>query len=105
MKKVFFALFAVVIAVGGSAFTNVKVVPVGSIYGSTIGDYILSSSTSYDNEDCTDLSPKTCAYQVTEAGKTTVVLSSYTEAQMQAFLSTGKVIIAPGSRTGLYEPN
>lgn len=103
MKKVFFALFAVVIAVGGSAFTNAKV-EVGTTYGSGLNNYAIIPIP-YNNLDCTSTDDKTCAYQVTEAGRLIVTEPSYSDAEMATFLSTGKVQVAPGTETGLYDFN
>lgn len=101
MKKVFFPLFAVVIAIGGSAFTNAKVA--GSIYGGTTdSDYSLRSTTSYQNSDCEDTSGKVCAYIVTEAGKLIVTAPNYTEANMATFKAAGYVTQAPGAKKGIY---
>lgn len=101
MKKVFFALFAVVIAVGGSAFTNVKQVP-GKIYGSTLTQYTLRSTSVYNNGDCEDNTPKLCAYQVTPAGKSVVIAASYSDAQMATFKTNGLVIELTGASSGIY---
>lgn len=102
MKKVFFALFAVVIAVGGSAFTNVSV-PVGTIYGSTTGtNYTKRIATAYNNLDCQDNVAKMCAYQVTSEGVEFVTESSYTNQQLQDFKDDGYVVELGGAKTGIY---
>lgn len=101
MKKVFFALFAVATAIGGSAFTSAKVT--GTVYGNTDGNYAKSTTTIYDNTNC-DSRPlqKTCAYQVTAAGQAIVTASSYSDLQMSSFLASEYVEIIPGASNGLY---
>ncbi|MBC8986510.1 hypothetical protein H9X96_12040 [Pedobacter sp. N36a] len=104
MKKVFFALFAVVIAVGGSAFTNAKELVDRPVYGGSSLTQYDQITIPYTNVDCENTSDKTCAFQVTEAGESIVTELSYTDAQMARFLLDGKVEVAPGSSKGLYNP-
>ena len=103
MKKLIFALIAVVIAVGGSAFTNAKrTAAAGSIYGSTSTNYTLRTTTVYDNDDCLDNVSKLCAYQVTTTGASIVTQSSYTNQEMVDFRNQGYVIELSGDNTGIY---
>ena len=101
MKKVFFALFAVVIAVSGSAFTNAKAT--GTVYGNEDGNFISTNTTSYSTAKC-DPKPAElpCAYRVTATGQTIVTASSYTDLQMSAFLSAGYIEVHPQASNGLY---
>lgn len=101
MKKVFFALFAVVIAVSGSAFTNANL-PEGTIYGSTSGDYTLRTTTVYNNTDCQNNVAKMCAYKVTAAGESFVTNSSYTAQQLIDFEDDGYVVRLTGAKSGIY---
>lgn len=100
MKKVFFALFAVVIAVGGSAFTGARVV--GDIYGSTSTNYSKANTSDYQSTDCTPVGSRVCAYRVTEAGKDIVTASSYTNLEMADLLTSQYVEQIPSSGNGLY---
>lgn len=101
MKKVFFALFAVVIAVGGSAFTNANV-PEGTIYGSTSSGFSKRTTVIYKNTDCQDNTTRMCAYKVTQLGENFVTLSNYTDAQLSNFESLGYVEALPGAKAGIY---
>lgn len=98
MKKVFFALFAVVVAVGGSAFTNVTT---GTIYGNTDDEHYTSRTSAYESGLCNDeLATKKCAYQVTAAGASTVTAPSYTDVQLANFKTLGYVTELPA--IGIY---
>jgi len=101
MKKLFFSLLAVAIAVGGSAFTT-SMVPSGTIYGSTTTNYTQRSTTSFSPTDCTNTAAKTCAYVVTEAGEDFVTESSYTNEEILELLSQGYLAPAPSSNSGIY---
>ena len=101
MKKVFFALFAVVIAVGGSAFTSVRIT--GDIYGNTSTNYAKANTTDYAPGDCTLVGSRVCAYRVTEAGKDIVTAPSYTDIELAALLSSHYIEQVPSSGNGLYQ--
>ncbi|ALL05759.1 hypothetical protein AQ505_09800 [Pedobacter sp. PACM 27299] len=104
MKKVFFALFAVIIAIGGSAFTNAKLTDPLKVYGNTGDDYTPRITENYNPAECLSLSTETlCAYQVTELGRTTVTASSYTAAQMINFKSLNYVTDVSGPTKGIYD--
>lgn len=89
MKKVFFAVFAVVIAVGGSAFTNV---PADTIYGNTNDTKYDVITQPYNSSLCNnDVSTETCAYKVTSTGAAHMPLDTYSQSQLENFATLGYV--------------
>ena len=107
MKKVFFGVAVVAIALSASAFTNAKVAA-GDVYGNTsTGSPQYSKLTQTFNPDLCQNSEETrCAYTVTQAGAPFVIAASYTEAQLEAFANqTPNPYVTRSSSNGLYTGN
>ena len=90
MKKYLFGLFAIVLAIGFSAFTTLNNrVAEGDVYANITGeDYILVQD--FNEALCEDASDITCAYEVTEEGAP-FVTSGFDDAQAQEWLSLGYI--------------
>ena len=101
-KNIAFGLMVGALAIGFSAFTNIKKVAAGDQYGNTSnGQY--TAITNYDPGNCQNVaSQPTCGYEVTSAGATHVT-GSFTASQAVTFQSNGW--IQPlSSDKGLYIP-
>ena len=102
MKKVFFGVAVVAIALSASAFTNAKVATGDRYINSTAASnptYPRLSGT-YNPLFCQDEQETACSYVVTTAGAPFVTASSYTATQLENFESLGYV--TESTEKGLY---
>lgn len=106
MKKVFFGVAVVAIALAGSAFTNAKIAE-GDLYLQTTANQFTKSSTGvYDPASCDEATVDfKCGYRVTAAGAS-IVTGPFNEIQAASYLSASPALIVPvsGSANGIYTP-